>query len=171
MKLSERTGWIYFIHCSPGFIKIGFSINPVQRQQTLINQTDTTIYPPNIRMVTAECLGIVKGTYALEKELHRMFAAYRTTGEWFVATEEMLLLLRSINKTPLCLPAPSERRQHAPKHKSDEQSPLPTYLTPNEAAKIMKVSRQTIYNHVRSGQLASVKFGRGWRVRREDVVK
>ena len=40
---------------------------------------------------------------------------------------------------------------------------LQTY-TPEEVAEILKVTRRTIYNYIKSGDLKAVKMGKYWRV-------
>jgi excisionase family DNA binding protein len=44
------------------------------------------------------------------------------------------------------------------------------FLTPEEAAKLLKVTRRTIYNWLKAGKVPAVQFGRGWRIRREDLM-
>lgn len=44
------------------------------------------------------------------------------------------------------------------------------YLTPEEAAKILRVDRRTVYEWLRSGKLKAVQFGRTWRIPRNSVV-
>lgn len=45
------------------------------------------------------------------------------------------------------------------------------YLTPEEAATVLLVTRRTVYEWLRSGELPSLRFGKMWRIRREDVFK
>ena len=44
------------------------------------------------------------------------------------------------------------------------------YLTPEEVAALLKVTRRTVYNWLKRGTLPAVQFGRGWRIRREDLA-
>lgn len=44
-------------------------------------------------------------------------------------------------------------------------------LTPQEAAKILKVDRRTVYKYLRSGELPAAKIGDTWRIRQEDLDK
>lgn len=46
---------------------------------------------------------------------------------------------------------------------------LPRFLTPEEVADLLRVSRRTVYNWLRSGQLPAIRIGKVWRVRREDI--
>lgn len=50
-----------------------------------------------------------------------------------------------------------------------EAQPLPRFLTPEEVADLLRVSRRTVYNWLRSGQLPAIRIGKVWRVRREDI--
>jgi excisionase family DNA binding protein len=42
-------------------------------------------------------------------------------------------------------------------------------LTPDEAAKILKVNVRTVTNLIRSGELKGIKVGRIWRIREKDL--
>ena len=44
------------------------------------------------------------------------------------------------------------------------------YLTPLEAAEILRVDRRTIYEWLRSGKIKAVRFGHTWRILRRDVI-
>lgn len=50
-----------------------------------------------------------------------------------------------------------------------EPASLPRFLTPEEVAGLLRVSRRTVYNWLRSGQLPALRIGKVWRVRREDI--
>lgn len=41
---------------------------------------------------------------------------------------------------------------------------LPEYLTPGEYAKVMRITRQTVYSLLRSGELPAVRLGQQWRI-------
>ena len=43
------------------------------------------------------------------------------------------------------------------------------FLTVAEVARHLRVSNMTVYRLVKSGQLAAVRIGRGYRIREEDV--
>ncbi len=47
--------------------------------------------------------------------------------------------------------------------------PLPRFLTPEEVADLLRVSRRTVYNWLRAGQLPAIRIGKVWRIRREDI--
>lgn len=42
-------------------------------------------------------------------------------------------------------------------------------LTPEEAAKYLRVSPATVYRHLRSGRLPGAKVGQQWRIRKVDL--
>lgn len=50
-----------------------------------------------------------------------------------------------------------------------KRQPGTPYLTPAEAAKILRVDRRTIYEWLRSGKLKAVKFGGAWRIPRKSI--
>ena len=41
---------------------------------------------------------------------------------------------------------------------------MPQFITPTEAARALKVSTRTIYEHLRSGRLPALKIGSLWRI-------
>ncbi len=43
-------------------------------------------------------------------------------------------------------------------------------LTPDEAARLLKVSKKTLLRHARDGQVPGVKLGRVWRFRRSELL-
>jgi excisionase family DNA binding protein len=44
-------------------------------------------------------------------------------------------------------------------------------LTVSEVAQVMRVSNMTVYRLIKSGQLAAVRVGKNYRIRRSDVDK
>ncbi len=44
-----------------------------------------------------------------------------------------------------------------------------TIYTLDELAELLKVTKRTLYNYVRSGKLEAVKVGREWRVTEEQL--
>jgi hypothetical protein len=75
-------GGVYFIQAgTDGPIKIGISDNPAKRLAQL-----QTAHPVGLAL-----LGVVPDVdLALERELHRRFAAYRMNGEWFAPAAPVL---------------------------------------------------------------------------------
>lgn len=41
--------------------------------------------------------------------------------------------------------------------------------TPLEAAEALKLTRRTLYNYLKSGQLKATKIGRGWRITQKNL--
>ncbi len=41
--------------------------------------------------------------------------------------------------------------------------------TPEEAARILKVTRRSVYGYIKSGRLRAAKVGKGWRVTEESI--
>ena len=44
-------------------------------------------------------------------------------------------------------------------------------LTVDEVAQVMRVSNMTVYRLIKSGQLAAIRVGKNYRIRRRDVEK
>jgi putative molybdopterin biosynthesis protein len=43
------------------------------------------------------------------------------------------------------------------------------FLTPAEVSKVLQLSLLTIYKYIRNKELLAIKFGRNYRIRREDL--
>ena len=50
----------------------------------------------------------------------------------------------------------------------DFEEPL---LTVGEVASVMRVSNMTVYRLIKSGQLAAIRVGKNYRIRRKDVER
>ena len=50
----------------------------------------------------------------------------------------------------------------------DVEYPL---LTVAEATQLMRVSNMTVYRMIKSGQLAAIRVGKNYRIRRKDVTR
>lgn len=84
----EKTGRIYFIQCGTGPIKIGTTDgSPTDRLNSLQTGSPERLY----------LLSDMPGSYALERELHVRFAAFRIRpdGEWFAPADELLEFIKS----------------------------------------------------------------------------
>lgn len=46
---------------------------------------------------------------------------------------------------------------------------MPVFLTPDEVAAMLKVSKRTVYDWLQCGQLRGIKAGKVWRVALEEV--
>ena len=44
-------------------------------------------------------------------------------------------------------------------------------LTVDEVAQVMRVSNMTVYRLIKSGQMAAIRVGKNYRIRRRDVEK
>jgi hypothetical protein len=73
---------VYFLQLG-NLVKIGVSRNPLKRIQTLASAG-----PGRLKRAV-----IVVGSRADEKRLHDRFRAYRTSGEWFIASRPVLLTI------------------------------------------------------------------------------
>jgi excisionase family DNA binding protein len=43
--------------------------------------------------------------------------------------------------------------------------------TPDEAAKILRITRRSVYNYIKAGQLKAAKMGREWRITEEHLIE
>lgn len=80
MGIPVAIEWIYFIYAADlNRVKIGLSYDPEQRMHVLGAQA-----PCEYTM-----LGVMKGDWYFEHELHVKFAQYRVFGEWFTYSSEI----------------------------------------------------------------------------------
>lgn len=90
---NQRTtiGWVYFIQCRTGPIKIGWAVDVEARRR------DLQIGCPDELRVLAS----IAAPPDLERELHQRFATHRYRGEWFWPDQILLDFIRSIpNHSP-----------------------------------------------------------------------
>lgn len=81
---------IYFIRSYNEFIKIGTSIDPDGRKESL-----QTASPKKLHVQA-----VLEGSYKTEKGLHELFDHIRVRGEWFRYTDEMKWFIRAIQENP-----------------------------------------------------------------------
>lgn len=81
-----EAGFIYVMkNARNGYVKIGFSRNPVYREQTLQSEE------PEINL-----LGSCFGSLAEEQQLHEIYKANRLRGEWFSLTDDQVTDLLTV---------------------------------------------------------------------------
>lgn len=86
----SRPGFVYFIQADPGDeIKIGFSTHPARRLRVLQTAATRTLH----------ILATTPGMQDKEYQIHQRFAAYRTIGEWFTPSDELLAFIQELNPT------------------------------------------------------------------------
>lgn len=79
---APQEGWVYFIRGGE-WIKIGYTRSARERIKKMV--TDAP--------VELKILHVEPGTFKIEKLYHRHFAALRTRGEWFRATDELMAFI------------------------------------------------------------------------------
>ena len=50
-------------------------------------------------------------------------------------------------------------------------TPMGLYYTPEEIARVMRVSRESVRRKLRLGEIEGVRFGRKWRVPRKEALR
>jgi len=83
---SERTNVVYFVRAG-GFVKIGFTSKAVHLR---INEFKTGC------PYETELIGTIDGDLKTERSLHRRFAHLRSSGEWFIATDELISYISKV---------------------------------------------------------------------------
>ena len=43
--------------------------------------------------------------------------------------------------------------------------------TPNEAAEFLRISRRSVYNYIKAGQLKAAKIGKQWRITENNLIE
>ena len=75
---------VYWIETSDGHVKIGVTSNHVQRIAALRNGN-------HLRLTCQGCWEVGAGdALSIERQIHRLLAAYRTVGEWFLAPQDVV---------------------------------------------------------------------------------
>lgn len=81
----KRPSFVYFLE-SDGLIKIGYSIDPVNRVKSIRQN-----WPNPIRV-----LKVISGNWCMEQGFHAQFAAHRRNGEWFARHPELVEFIDSL---------------------------------------------------------------------------
>jgi len=81
---------IYFIRSYNEYVKIGTSVDPNERINSL-----QTASPKKLRVQA-----VLEGSYKTEKGLHDLFNKSRVRGEWFRYTEEIKWYIRAVKENP-----------------------------------------------------------------------
>jgi len=80
-------GTIYFArHGDMPFVKIGFTRHMRNRMSTINRECSTVV----------EVVALLPGTPTEERELHKRFAPYNITGEWFLFVGEVRDLVENL---------------------------------------------------------------------------
>ena len=108
MKAGKK---IYFLRPigQDGPIKIGCSINPVNRLQVFL------IWSP----LRLELVGVADGGHEYERDLHARFARQRLHGEWFAPSPDLTNLINQINNGH-SLPIPNRAHRLNRESSADE---------------------------------------------------
>lgn len=69
---------IYFFQCQE-YVKIGTTTDLIRRRENIqiCNPYEIT------------CLGVMKGSYKEEREVHDMFKKYHLRGEWYILNQDI----------------------------------------------------------------------------------
>lgn len=79
----ERVGFVYLIGHESA-VKIGWSDRHPAAPGGRLGELQTATYH-ELRL-----MGLVEGTFSLERRVHSMFAVHRLRGEWFVPAQQIL---------------------------------------------------------------------------------
>ena len=52
-----------------------------------------------------------------------------------------------------------------------DETPAPRFMTVNEVAELMRVSKMTVYRLIHAGELPAIRVGHSFRVPQEEVEK
>lgn len=80
------TEYVYVLYCSPGYIKIGRSVNP--RLRLAQARSGNCSHPEDADLKSVVIWGAMQGGLSLERSLHKKFWRHRIgPSEWFYAPE------------------------------------------------------------------------------------
>lgn len=81
--------YVYFVaDRTQNAVKIGYSASPQARLSNLQTSTPSKL----------ELLAVIEGDLQTERHLHKRFADYRLTGEWFSLTPELATFIAGIKE-------------------------------------------------------------------------
>ena len=83
--MKETSGYVYFAECEPGYVKIGYSTDPIRRLVSIRN-TCSLLIPPDANLHTLRLIGVTPVNRYREGQIHRDLATHKVIGEWFRLT-------------------------------------------------------------------------------------
>lgn len=97
--MKEKNGYVYFASCSPGYLKVGFSINPIERVYMVGKQRG---YPEDADIKSIQFVRCLRGQTLDELIWHADLSKFRAKGhlEWYRDSTEARAAL-----SPFCIGA------------------------------------------------------------------
>lgn len=89
------TGYVYFARFDPGFVKIGYSADPVRRVGSLAT-SGNTIFPAEVNRASGRLVKVIPGNRETERGLHERFSSHRDVGEFFVDCDPLSSFIESL---------------------------------------------------------------------------
>lgn len=147
-------GFIYFIQAKSGPIKIGYTKNPKTRfDQLVVGHYEDLILR-----------GVLPGTLADEKNLHKSIARSKIRGEWFHPTEEVLAIVAQALPAPVVQTIKSAHIVLPHERGRIEDAIATVRGNLSEAAQLLGCSRRTLQNRMRSLGMPRGRAGRRHRI-------
>ena len=99
--MKETSGYVYFAECEPGYVKIGYSTDPIRRLVSIRN-TCSLLIPSDANLHTLRLIGVTPVNRYREGQIHRDLATHKVIGEWFRLTPPVREFIRAakLSKAP-----------------------------------------------------------------------
>ena len=160
-----EAGYVYIVHgVGTNYIKIGKSSNPLQRLQTLEQNS-----PFPLRLISIQ---IVADMDAAEQDLHERYAPYLSRGEWFALPPHLLAPwpLEAVKTTFFSPQRSARKRQRRGSQSARAQEWLHAYLARDAmraaeveaAAQAVGISAKMLRRARERLQVHSYKAGLAW---------
>ena len=155
---------IYFIRSESGHVKIGYSRNRNIQKRLVSLQTSCPL--------ELTILKVINGNRDKEKAFHAQFAKYKSSGEWFILSDEISKFIETINDTIfISKKKPTNKKEH----------PLERYrkihnMTQGQLAKKLKTSISTVSRVESEKQKVNGETATQWEealekeIRKEELV-
>lgn len=98
MKINRKTGYVYFLKCSPSLIKVGFSTDIQHRVKCLRRGEQISKYPQKANLSRLQLIGFIPGSTSDEAKIQRYLKPWRdgssTSREWFKSSSEVIEFIK-----------------------------------------------------------------------------
>lgn len=100
MSATPKHGKIYFLRRADGLVKIGYTDNLKRRMSSLTRSHGTL-----------EVLRVINGDRRRERQIHHQFVHLNEFGEWFRATDHLIVAIGALEEGPAVAVASSDRKR------------------------------------------------------------
>lgn len=151
MTKKETKGYVYLASCSPGYLKVGFSVNPIERVYAIGRHHG---YPKDADIKTIQFVRCLPGETFDEFLWHVRMSEFRAKGhlEWYRDSKEAREVL-----SPFCVGADYFLRNREGSRVDPKSN---SFLGTKELEKLIHADRETLRALLFAGRIPGIQVGK-----------